>query len=215
MMTEHPINLAITIFSGFTQGSGDIVNVGMVRLEDAAEAYCEGRPAVRVRRYTWDADVRDMVNNLWGHRPNGGDNRKQHHLIAGYSYGGQTAVDMCWELSSRNDVRVVALALCDPVRRCKWMPGVLGGLGLGKFHIPPVVERVWGYRQKHPRWSLRRGVDVFQPAGHDVVAVDPHKTKIEPPVIVQEIHQYIDNDASFRERFLKSVEQAVADVRKT
>ena len=204
-MTEYPIDLAITIFSGFTQESGDVANIGMVGLEDEVEALCRDMPTVRVRRYLWNANVEDIVENLWQHRRNG----SQKHLIVGYSYGGDRAIKMCWALNRRNDVEVIELALCDGVRRWKWLPGVAASTGLGKLVVPPVVKLVWWYWQHNPRWSLRRGLDLFNPAGHSVVAADPKRTSILHPVVVSETHSYIDNSRSFRETFLESVKSVL------
>lgn len=208
-----PIDVAIPLFSGYTQKQGNTAHIGWIKLLRELQLLCKQWPTVEPFLYPWDADVADIAECLWRLRPNNG--KKQVYIGAGYSYGGDRLNKLWWELGSRNDVSVAVSAFCDPVCRLDWLPGVLAATGTGKIYIPSIVKQVWWYRQRNPRWSVTRGWEVFQPAGHEVVAVKPYDpetgmgTKVSDPVVVNETHSYIDNDASFRESFVETVKDVV------
>lgn len=200
----------ITLFSGFLQtasspGSGFVelardCELRSIEILGRLGAY------IRVQLLPHDADVGDVAESVWRYRPyvNGSKLRstEQLHLVAGYSYGGQAAVSYCDELALRGGVRVVELALCDPVRRWKYLPGVAAATGCGRLHVPEVVEKCWWYKQENPRYRFDRKGGWFQPAGHDVVG-----TNVSDPVIRTSGHSYIDNDSEFRKSFLSSAKQ--------
>lgn len=204
-----PINLCVTIFSGFLERLGS-PNSGFVGLEHAVHQACCGRCDVRVRLHPWKVDVADVAEAAWRFRP---ENRPQVHLVAGYSYGGQAAVNFCGELLARGGSVVKELWLCDPVRRWKYLPGVAAGLGIGSLVIPRNVESVTWFRQRNPRWALGRGVGcIFDPAGHDVEAESPLNTTIRPPIERDAGHRYIDNDQAFRVGFVGMVASHLASM---
>lgn len=200
-----PITVAVTLFSGFLQRLGTAG--GLVEIEHAVHQVCRGRADVRVRLHPWNTNVSDAAEAVWRFRP--GD-RRQVHLVAGYSYGGQAAVNFCRELWERGGATVSELWLCDAVRRWRWAPGLAAGLGLGKLVVPPSVDRVVWFRQQNPRWLLGRGATrVFEPAGHDVEAESPLATIVEPPIVRGVRHVYMDDDNDFRAGFMGTVARFV------
>lgn len=194
------IDVAVTIFSGFLQKRATQTS-GFVSLASRCERLLCGTCNARVRFNPWRVDVSDVAEALWNERRPG---VKQLHLVAGYSYGGQTALDYCRQLQLRGSCEVAELWLCDPVRRWKALPGVAAGLGLGVLTIPRVVTRVVPFRQRNPRWKLGRPGGVFQPRGHELAAESLHTT-IEPWIETPAGHCYIDNDTDFRDGFLSLV----------
>lgn len=201
---KHPIEYCITLFSGFLQNQGS-PGSGFVRLEHEGYEICNGLSNMRVRLYPWDTNEQDIAESLWRYRPNLG--QLQTHIVIGYSYGGDRAVKFCNALAERGEVTVRHLGLCDAVRRFDALPGVAAGFGIGKLVIPNVVENVFWYKQKNPRWSLKRlPKSPFEPAGHKVVG-QFYTTQIGHPVISTAHHSYIDNDSRFRQTFLSKVSE--------
>lgn len=208
-MTQQPIEYAVSIFSGFLQSLGS-PGSGMVGIEHEAYIRACHRPDVRVRLFPWDTDADDVAESLWRYRPrqNGIDPR-QIHVVVGYSYGGDRAVKFCNALKRRGGCTVRELWLCDGVRRWDCLPGIAGGLGLGKLVVPDIVQECSYFVQQNPRWAFRR--EPFQPAGHAVVAADVDKTSIRGPFVKKSTHSYIDNDNEFRAGVLGAVDRLLAE----
>lgn len=183
----------------------------MVHLEHLAHNLCCSHPEIRVRLYPWDVDAGDVAESLWRYRPDSTERiERQEHIVVGYSYGGDRALKFVRELQFRGGCNVQHLWLCDPVRRWDWLPGVAGGLGVGRLRIPGIVERCHWFAQRNPRWSfLRSQGSIFQPASHKVV-VNPKCTKLYGPFFKQAGHSYIDNDLEFRNGVLASVDCMLA-----
>lgn len=198
-----PVRYAITVFSGFLQKLGSSGS-GMVGIEYEAHQLAANRADVRVNLYPWDIDHDDVAESLWRHRPQvNGKNPKQIHFVVGYSYGGDRALKFIRSLQTRGGCEVRELWLCDAVRRWDFLPGVAAAFGVGVIEVPPIVQRCTYYLQKRPRWDFRK--ELFQPAGHKVVAKDASKTDLSGPVVRKSAHSYIDNDTEFRANVLEGI----------
>lgn len=90
--------------------------------------------------------------------------------LYGYSWGGQTAVNLSWELARRGFV-VRHMVLCDAVRRHRYWLGNWRAFWPGsKVVVGPTVLDVEWFVQ-HNDW----------PRGHEVVAAEKSRTRIAPP----------------------------------
>lgn len=206
-MDVVPVQLAVTIFSGFLQKLGS-PGSGMVYLENEAYVRCCGRPDVRVRLFPWNINEKDVAESLWRNRPMDKD---QIHLVAGYSYGGDRAVKFIRQLALRGGCTVKELWLCDAVRRFDGLPGVAGGLGLGWLEIPSIVESCTYYWQRNPRWKIGREGGLYQPAGHTVIKSHGAKTQLHGPYERTSGHSYIDDDYGFRMGFLSALDRQLME----
>lgn len=99
--------------------------------------------------------------------------------IVGYSFGGQTAANICRALSEIPDtpaVTVDRLCLCDAVARCGRLGWLRAANPFSKIVLPANVDRVSAFIQRHSRLQLR--APLFFPAGHRLF--------IERPVWIDE-----------------------------
>lgn len=205
---KDPIRYAATMFSGFLQTLGS-PGSGMVGIEHESYVKSCGRTDFRVRLFPWDTDEDDVAESLWRYRPqSNGTNPKQNHVVVGYSYGGDRAVKFCRALKERGGCCVKELWLCDAVRRWDYLPGIAGATGWGRLVVPDNVETVHYFVQRNPRWGFRK--QIFQPAGHAVVAENSDKTTIVGPYVKRMIHSYIDNDLEFRKGVLDAIDRLLA-----
>lgn len=207
-MSEPKIDLAVTIYAGCLQTLGSST-AGVIRLRRRIELELKGRVNTRVGLYTWNTNESDVAESLWRDRP---ENKRQLHVVIGYSYGGDRAVKFCKELENRTQCCVTELHLCDAVRRWDYLPGIAASVGVGKLWIPPIVNTCVHYIQEHSRWALNRGWkpgDIFQPAGHTVKAVNKDKTNLIGPILRSAVHGYIDNDADFHQNAIDAVRRAL------
>ena len=197
MYCTKPIKLAISLFSGFLQNSGS-AGSGLVDIENEIHHLICGHSEIKVRLYPWKVNVSDVAESIWRLR-----NSHQKHIVIGYSYGGQTAVNFIRELETRGDgVRVSHLFLCDAVRRWRCLPGVAAATGMGVIKIPEIVDsRTW-FIQTHPRWSFYRGLPRFTPAGHKL-----RGGHIPASIELDAGHSYIDNHTTFKSAVLDRIKQ--------
>lgn len=198
------VRKVVSVFSGRLQAFGT-PGSGLAEIEHQCHQIASGCPGMRSQLYPWDVDADDVAESRWRYRPSGGF---QSHLVVGYSWGGQTAVNFCRALLRRGEVVIVGLYLCDPVRRWRLPRGIRAIpslLGVGSLVVPDEVEYVFGVRQRAPRWSVTRCwynglADLYVPAGHDVVwrgcSIGMRTASAG--------HSYIDNDSLFREEVIKA-----------
>lgn len=203
-MRTMPVDLAVTLFSGYLQ-NGYSQTSGLIAVDNHARQVCSGRPNVRVSLHPWNVNESDVAETLWRLRPHG---RPQCHVVIGYSYGGDRAVKFCRELSERGDVSVVSLILIDPVVRWDRLPGVAAFIGLGKHHVPAFVESVTVFAQQSPRFKWEHGRDFFEPRAHPVV----HGGATVETHYLPATHNYIDNAQAVLDACVSSVSDALARV---
>jgi hypothetical protein len=113
--------------------------------------------------------------------------------IVAYSWGaGHASINLADELG-KVGMGVVEFIACDPVYRSKWLPDwIPDPLALVrriKIAVPANV--------KHVNW-LRQYQDPYV-CGHDLVAEDASRTKIEPAVVVKMDHTDIDYCEQFKD----------------
>jgi len=176
-----PVRCWLICISGFLQDEGDPSGIMRLwrRLEN--EIHNGGRhtrPSTVVVPKTWQCDVDALSDLVFRLRPNAGGPIVR---IAGYSWGGATAANLCRSLQ-RKGVGVDKLILCDPVYRgwrawrafCPW----------ARIHIPENVATVWRFYQ---RTNL--------PRGHRLVAAD--NTTVHEQELGRVTHQYADDSPVF------------------
>jgi pimeloyl-ACP methyl ester carboxylesterase len=128
-------------------------------------------------------------------------------VVVGYSWGGDKAVELCAALGERH-LPVRHLVLCDAVWRSGWQPAWMARRGiplnplsltrLPKLKIPASVREVTWLRQTTDR-RIR---------GHDVSAIDPQRTLVHPPVVLDgRSHGQMDES----EEFVRACLAACAD----
>jgi hypothetical protein len=206
-MISQPIDLAITLFSGFLQNLGS-AGSGLVDLEHKIHQLVYPHSTVKLRLFPWNAKTDDVAESLWRYRRFG---QKQQHIIVGYSYGGQAADNFVRSLERRNETEVHSLVLCDPVRRFKYLPGVAGFFGWGRFKYRTDkihIDDVKVFVQQNRRFQRRVG-PFYQPAGHPVL-LDNEKLDC---VICKAEHSYIDNHAAFHQYVIQRVTSALQEIK--
>ena len=110
--------------------------------------------------------------------------------IAGYSWGGDAAIDFC-KLLMAEGIKVARLDLCDAVFRSDTWPtwfqaNLLSLTSIPKLSIPTNVANVWWCYQRNNR-----------PAGHVPVAKDAYWTKIEDGVQLDGVHADMDESPEY------------------
>lgn len=181
------------VISGFTQnlehpnGCQYLWNA-IRRAQDCDEAAC--------RLEVWDADWAGIAELIWRFRP---IDRPARVYISAYSWGGGWGFpQLAGELGKRG-IEVIHAVLADPVYRPKSRLFVAAALVPGmKITVPANVREVSWFFQKTNRF-LR---------GHDLIAADPERTKINPGVECPGVtHHYMDDQPCW---WQKSLEVAAA-----
>ena len=140
-------------------------------------------PETSIQMFPWDAEWADVASFI---------DRTSYPFpsiyVAAYSWGvGHGFLQLAAALDQRG--RPVAHAtLCDGVykpalRLTSW----LALTPWPKLKIPANVRSVSWFRQH-----------VNTPAGHDLIAVDPQKTRIADPVVLSHRHDEMDEAAAFQ-----------------
>jgi pimeloyl-ACP methyl ester carboxylesterase len=171
----------LILISGFRQNKG--IPNGFTRLWREARGHSSARSVVEF--HTWDTDVKDLAEFIWGQSGSDPD-----IVIAGYSWGGSTSVNLARALKKRG-LRVRHMILADPVYRNWWRlwASMFRG-GLLSIQIPNSVSEVSWFRQRENR-----------PQGHNLVAESPI-TIINDPVIKEVEHAYMDDQDDFHQLVL-------------
>jgi len=151
------------LFAGFTQRWSNPFNGFSGLYYDIWKMY-QTEQGTDIHYFPWYILTEDFAKRC-AHYHISGDTPKLS--ISGYSFGGQSAVNLCWAFFHLN-WKVPRLCLVDPVRRASYMPwGWLSSLNRYRyFEIPPNVERV--------DWLWQ---DQSWPRSHDVRKLDL-KTKL-------------------------------------
>ena len=187
-----PTQVWVVLFSGFTQRSDQLS--GMQRLWKKLDVY--RRPGVHVALREWDARYDRLAERISLLTQD--DPAPPAIVVAGYSYGGETAIRFSEQLGRRG-LPVHRLILCDAVRR--WLsriPTPSSLLPWWNFKIPANIHRVEWFRQ-----------NVNYPRGHFVKAIDESVTEVLPEVVLTRAHQYCDDAPEFHEAVIEAVEGLV------
>ncbi len=170
------------VISGFTQQSGTLN--GCVQIWGELIRLAASRPDARVELLTWNDNVANLAELISRIAP---EIEQPIVNIYGYSWGGMTAANFARELRRRS-IDVNQMVLSDAVYRHWFNLGQWRALVPSiPIWIPDNVKRVKWFRQKE-NW----------PRGHDLRADNPGKTMIEPPVVLQTDHCWMDDHKAFR-----------------
>lgn len=132
------------------------------------------------------------------------DKSRPRIQLAGYSFGGQTSVDLAHELLARNSIKIDRMTLCDAVRRrSRSAFGWLSAANpFAKIKLPNNIDAATAFVQTHRRFRLTRRL--FYPRGHRIVVAEgvnfsgPHELPSE--------HTHIDNSVEFMDQVMEDAE---------
>lgn len=180
------------LIGGFAQSRATVDN-GIDQLEQLVHEE-HGSSTTRSVYLPWSSDVKEVAR--WMHKHSNDFPRIQ---LAGYSFGGQTAVDLATELSEYV-LAVESLTLVDAVcRRARHPLGWLSAVNpFARIRVPENVERLAVFRQAQS-W----------PRGHQVV-IDRSTTLIANRLI-ETSHSMIDSESQVRLRILQQADALHTD----
>lgn len=138
------INCWVNFFTGFTQGEGNPTPIEKIHRRVSQRLVA---PDVVVTLNTWRDSVRDRAKRIQRWR----NGKPPRIVVVGYSYGGWSANQLCWELQ-KFDLEVEALMLCDPVGRIfGHLPSIFSMLDVIPLTVPANVRSLWTWRQVYDR----------------------------------------------------------------
>ena len=181
------------VVAGFLQDRGQ--PNGMVRLwHDLHTAHAA--PDTAVVFAAWDADAHALAEQIWRLQ----NARPPTVCLYGYSWGGQTAVNLARALGDR-DLRVRHLVLTDPVCRHRWPVGwwraFYPAFAVSRIAVPPNVDAVHWWRQRNS-W----------PRAGDLTAEDPDQTLVHKARwAATATHKYMDDLREFHATSLRLASQ--------
>lgn len=163
------------VIGGFTQDRGEAT--GVLRLWDRLQTLAG--PHTHVLLLEWHDNMAEIAEQIAAVR--------QLHdapcrvTIHGYSYGGGWGAPRLARECAKRSIRVARMTLCDPVyKHPLWVLWILSLSPWRVIRIPANVERVDYFCQSH---SI--------PRGHRVVADDPRKTAVAPPIEVANVRHVL------------------------
>lgn len=183
--TELSVDTWIVVISGFLQNKGE--PNGITRIWRQLHAKMTDSTSV-VYHLTWDSDIKATAEFMFRY-----SNRHQRPkiLLAGYSWGGQTAANLAFELDRRG-LHVDQFVTADAVHRHKyWFGRWRAMVPWSKIRIPDSVKRVTWFRQK-----------MNKPAGHQLVGKN-----VGDPIELHVAHQYADDAVVVENTILKLAEE--------
>lgn len=176
------------VISGFQQRRGTLN--GMVKIWNDLIDIVSHKPRARVELLLWGDDVSDMAEQIKQLSP---ELEMPIVNIYGYSWGGQSAVNLCRELRKRS-IKVNRLILSDPVYRAArflmffWIFQWRAYWDAVTISIPDTVLRATAFYQRSN-----------YPRGHLLVADNPGLTVIDEPIILSTDHCWMDRQDEFRD----------------
>lgn len=186
------------VISGFAQRRGTLN--GMVTIWKDLIDIVQSKPSARVELLLWNDNIADMAELIKRTSP---DLEMPIVNIYGYSWGGQTAVNLAKELRRRS-IKVNHLTLSDPVYRASrflmffWLLQWRSFWDSFKINVPDNVIRATAFYQRSN-----------YPRGHFLQANNPGLTEIDEPVILNTDHCWMDNQDEFR----KACRQAARNIK--
>ena len=182
----------IFLVSGFSQDRGAYHGILKLREELYSQGFGSGS-ANRIIYLDWRAKFDlvaqelSIICNHHGYRP--------RVLVAGYSYGGWGALELCREFQPRG-IDVESLNLSDPVGRPRWWPrplpaatSLLSRDWAPKLFVPGNVQVVHSFFQRRDR-----------PQGHKLRTTNG--TRELSPVELDRTHKRMDDAPEFHKRVL-------------
>lgn len=180
MSCRRTITRWIVVIGGFLQNRGK--PTGIVRLW--SDLHCHRDEHTELLLLNWSDDPREYAGLIWALAQE--HDRPVTVLVFGFSWGGQTAINLCRELQRRG-LQVRHLVLSDAVYRHWWLPRRWTSLlRWVLLTVPANVRHVTWFRQ---RFTV--------PRGHEVVAEDPKRTLVERARVLQLDHVYMDDAREF------------------
>lgn len=140
--------------------------------------------------YSWDDDMGDKAEKIFRFRP---DRSADLDIrIAGYSWGGYSAVALSRQLQQRG-LPVAQLILSDPVYRHGYWLGQWRALCPGsKIRLPPNVLQAAYFVQAQS-----------MPKGHKLLPNKVSKTEMWGPVLLKRDHRYMDDAPEWHDMVLQ------------
>lgn len=189
-----PIKRWIILFSGFRQDASTMT--GSVKVWRSLYDQHAG-PQCVVSLYPWDTAARPLAHMIRNNR-NGED---PEIILGGYSFGGQTAVNLAKQLQFCG-LYVSKMVLADPVYRHRYYAGWWRSLmPWAKIAVPSNVQDCRYFLQKNEVfWPMRDG-GWIQPRGHRLYAqedfVDGARALIRDPIYLTCDHSNMDDSPHY------------------
>lgn len=173
----HTIGVWHVVISGFTQGVGR-PNGAQLLWSMLRAAHQNGRAVVEL--FPWNADWSHVAEWIWRFRPL---ERPVRVYVYAYSWGGGWGFPRLARELGKRGIEIEAAVLSDavyrhPLRSLAW----LSLCRRPRIVAPANVREVF--------WFFQR---VNKPAGHPVVAADPHRTFVHPGRQAEVTHHYMDD----------------------
>ncbi len=183
-MSRHNVKDWIVCLSGFTQNHGNLN--GISRLWADLHNSWTGPPQRVIQYHTWHINAENLAEFIFRLRP---DEGRPRILITGYSWGGQTALNLASELNERG-LPVARMVLCDPIYRYPmWIGRWTAFLDRIKLTVPPNVDELhWFYQRRN------------KPSGHEPVASDGSTTLVHGGVELKRTHEYMDDAQEYHDK---------------
>ena len=177
--TQQPIRKFIIVIPGFMQSRG--TPNGMVALWRKLHHAYAG-PDTVVSLHLWNSNWRDVAEWIWRLRPNKG---QLDIVIAGYSWGGYSAVLLARQLKKRG-IQVRSMILSDPVyRHWYWLGQWRAFWPQSRIRLPSKVGCVAVFRQ-----------ETNLPSGH-FFTDETNKIPVTTFLIDGVVHQFMDDLPQF------------------
>jgi pimeloyl-ACP methyl ester carboxylesterase len=182
----------VVLYQGFTQSASR--STGFEKLwERLGDLRCD--LANRELR-DWNSSPGPLAERIW--RLSYDNEMPPKIIVAGYSYGGTTAVNFCRSLWKRGLV-VDSLFLADPVwRPFSFLPSLRSLCPWKKLFVPRNVLSCYVTHQR-----------ANSPCGHQVIAENDKLTQITGPFLRSVTHEYMDDDKQFHRAVYNAAYSAV------
>ena len=184
MTDDEKITQWTILITGWSQDEGTPHTTGLERLYYRIKrTYTDRRHEILLK--SWADDMDALADRICNH-----SQARPWIILVGYSYGGQSAINLCKELSLRGQ-SVGYLILIDAIARpwliLKWWLSLTGWL---RLVIPPNVENCWAWRQC-----------TNIPKGHSITV--SRRTKMHGPYTLSVAHEFIDEQAEIHAKVLE------------
>ncbi len=184
-MAEEGIKRWVILFRGYTQREGSFT--GLERLYYKVKRVVGNGGNETILR-AWTADVEEIADRIFHN-----SDSSPTVIVIGYSWGGQTAVNLCKSLRKRG-LSVNWLFLCDAVYRARhWWQYPRSLLSWFSIRVPGNVARLWYCYQRENK-----------PMGHTIHTEDGTVVYGRKP-FVGVTHAHMDDQNSFHDAVLERI----------
>lgn len=190
-MNPKPRQIWVVLYQGFTQSANR--STGFEKLWGKLSDF---RCDIENRELrAWHSNPGELAERIW--RLSYDDELSPCIIVAGYSYGGTTAINFCKALLKRGLI-VDNLFLADPVwRPFSFLPSIRSICPWKKLYIPRNVQECYYTHQRQNK-----------PCGHPVIA-ESKATTLHSTTVHDVTHQYMDDDKIFHRAVYNAVGSAV------